>query len=119
MESFDRGFAFGITSNIHGLAIGNHVFWIVQVEDITHHFMQCSIACKIWSYISQIWQILSQYYWTLDGHVIFAQFTKVNSKLEMEIVLLFLRYLGLHHNWDMHNAFVFDGWHGVEHIYEC
>ena len=27
---------------------------------------------------------------------------------------LFLRYWGLHHNWDMHNAFVFDGRHGVK-----
>ena len=32
----------------------------------------------------------------------------------MEIVFLFLRYWGLRHHWDMHNAFVLDGRHGVE-----
>ena len=44
----------------------------------------------------------------------FAQFTQVDPKSEMEIVFLFLGYLGLHYNWDMHNAFVFDGRHGVK-----
>ena len=44
----------------------------------------------------------------------FAQFTQVDQKLEMEIVFLFLRHGGLHHNWDMRNAFVFDGRHGVK-----
>ena len=37
----------------------------------------------------------------------FAQFTQVDPKSEMEIVFLFLRYWGLHHNWNMRNAFVF------------
>ena len=45
---------------------------------------------------------------------VFTQFTQVDPKSEMEIVFLFLRYLGMHHNWDMCNAFVFDGMHGVK-----
>ena len=32
----------------------------------------------------------------------------------MEIIFLFLRYWGLCHNWDIHNAFVFNGRHGVK-----
>ena len=31
----------------------------------------------------------------------------------MEIVFLFMRYLGLCHIWDMHNVFIFDCRHGV------
>ena len=45
---------------------------------------------------------------------VFAQFTQVDPKLEMEIVLIFLRYWGLRHNWNMCNTFVFDGRHGVK-----
>ena len=44
----------------------------------------------------------------------FAQFTQVDPKLEMEIVFLFLRYWGLRHNWNIRNAFAFDGRHGVK-----
>ena len=42
----------------------------------------------------------------------FAQFIQIDPKAEMEIVFLFLRYWGLRHNWDMRNAFVYDGSHG-------
>ena len=50
-----------------------------------------------------------------DAYIVgICKFTQVDPKLEMEIVFLFLRYWGLHHNWDMHNAFVFDGRHGVK-----
>ena len=31
------------------------------------------------------------------------------KKLRMDIVFLFLRYSGLCYNWDVQNAFVFDG----------
>ena len=44
----------------------------------------------------------------------FAQFTQVDRKLEMEIVFVFLRYWGLRHNSNMRNVFVFDGSHGVK-----
>ena len=50
----------------------------------------------------------------MPRHWVFAQFTHVDSKLEMDIVFLCLRYWGLRHNWDIHNAFVFDGRHGVK-----
>ena len=43
-----------------------------------------------------------------------SKFIHVGLKLVMEIVFLFLKYWGLHHNWDMCNAFVFDGRHGVK-----
>ena len=36
----------------------------------------------------------------------------------MEIVFLFLRYWGLRHNWDICNASVFDGRHGVKSYLE-
>ena len=49
---------------------------------------------------------------------VFAQFTQVDPKSEMEIVFLFLRYWGLRHNWNMRNAFLFDGRHGVKAYYE-
>ena len=44
--------------NCRGLATGNCFFCTVQMEDSTHRFIQCLIACQIWSYISQIWQLL-------------------------------------------------------------
>ena len=96
-----------------GLATGNCFFCTVQMEDITHRFIQCTIACEIWSYISQISQVLSRCYLT-PRQWVFAQFTQVDLKSEMEIVFLFLRYWGLRHNWNMRNAFVFDGRHGVK-----
>ena len=36
------------------------------------------------------------------------------SNNEMEILFQFLRYWGLQHNWNMHNAFTFDNRHGVK-----
>ena len=83
------------------------------MEDSTHRFIQCLIACQIWSYISQIWQVLSRCYLT-PSQWVFAKFTQVDPKSEMEIVFLFLRYWGLRHNWNMRNAFVFDGRNGVK-----
>ena len=44
----------------------------------------------------------------------FAHSTKVDPKSEMEIFFLFLSYWGLRHNWDVCNAFVFDGRYGVQ-----
>ena len=83
------------------------------MEDSTYRFIQCLIACQIWSYISQIWQVLSRYYLT-PRQWVFAQFTQVDPNSEIEIIFLFLRYWGLCHNWNMRNAFVFDGIHGVK-----
>ena len=97
-----------------GVATGNCLFCIVQMEYSTHQFIQCLIACQIWSNcISQNWQVLSWCYLTPKQWV-FAQFTQVDPKSEMEIEFLILRYCGLRHNWDMRNAFVFDGKHGVK-----
>ena len=48
----------------HGLATNNCFFCIVQVEDSTHHFIQCMVAFQIWSCISQNWQISSRCYLT-------------------------------------------------------
>ena len=76
-------------------------------------YVQCMIACHIWSYISQIWQVLSQCYLAPKPWV-FAQFIQGDRKLEMGIIFLFPRYWGLRHNWDMHNTFVFDGKNGVK-----
>ena len=49
----------------------------------------------------------------LECQWVFAKFTLVDPKSEMEIVFLFLRYWRLRHNWNMRNTFVFDGRHGV------
>ena len=95
------GLPLGLALKRRGLATSN-CFFCVQMEDNTHRFIQC----LIWSYISRIWQVLSWYY--LTPRQVFAQFT-LHPKSEMEIVFLFLRYWGLHHNWDMRYAFVFDG----------
>ena len=58
-------------------------------------------AClRLWSYISQIWQVLSRLYLTPRNWV-FAQFTQVDPKSEMDIVFLFLRYSGLRHHWNI------------------
>ena len=84
------------------------------MEDNTQCFIQCLIACQILSHISQNWQGLSQCY-LMPRLWVFAVFTSlVDPTSEIEIVFLFLRYWGLHHNWDMRNAFVFDGKHGVK-----
>ena len=44
-----------------GIAIGNCLFCIFQIEDSTHCFRQSSIARKI-GCISKIWQVLSHCY---------------------------------------------------------
>ena len=62
---------------------------------------------------AQIWQVLSRCYLT-PRQWVFAQFTQVDPKSEMEIVFLFLRYWGFCHNWNMRNSFVFDGRQGVK-----
>ena len=54
------GLPLGIALKRRGLVMGNCFFCIVQMEDNTHRFIQCPIACQIWSYISQIWQVLSR-----------------------------------------------------------
>ena len=94
------GLPLGIALKRRGLAMGNCFFCTIHIEDSTHQFIQCLIVCQIWSYISQIWQVLSRCYLMLK-HWVFAQFTQVDPKSEMEIVFLFLRYWGLRHNWNM------------------
>ena len=79
------GLPLGLALKRRGLATGNCFFCTVQMEDSTHRFIQCSIVCQIWSYISQIWQVLSQCYLT-PRQWVFAQFTQVDPKLEMEIL---------------------------------
>ena len=69
----------------------------------------CLSALKLHT---QNWQVLSQCYLT-PRQWVFAQFTH-DPKSEMEIIFLFIRYWGLCYNWDMRNAFVFDGMHGVK-----
>ena len=49
---------------------------------------------------------------------VFAQFTRVDPNSKVETIFLLLRYWGLHHNWDMQNAFVFDVGMESKHIYE-
>ena len=48
------GLPLGITLKHRGLAMGNCFFCTVQMEVSTHRFIECLIACQIWSYISQI-----------------------------------------------------------------
>ena len=110
------GLPLGLALKRRGLATSNCFFCIVQMEDRTHHCVQYLIACQIWSYISQIWQVLSWCYLT-PRPWLFAQFTQVdpkNQRWALGIIFLFLRYWGLCHNWDMHNAFVFDGRHVIK-----
>ena len=57
---------------IQGLTLGlalerceltnNYFFCIGQVEDSMYNFIPCPIAHWIWSYISQIWQVLSPWF---------------------------------------------------------
>ena len=79
------GLPLGLALKCHGLATSNCFFCTVQIEDSTHRFIQCLIACQIWSYIFQIWQVLLWCYLTLRQWV-FVQFTHVDPKSEMEIV---------------------------------
>ena len=59
--------------------MGNCFFCTVQMEDSNHRFIQCSISCQIWSFISQIWQVLSRCYLTPRQWVL-AQFTPVHPE---------------------------------------
>ena len=82
------------------------------MEDNTHRFIQRPIACQIWSYISQNWQVL--YHGVLFDTKIAGVCTNNSHKGRSKNkrwtpVLLFQRAWGLCHNWDMRNAFVFDG----------
>ena len=56
------GLPLGLALKCRGLATGYCFFWTIQMEDSTHRFIQCMVACQIWRlYISHIWQVLS---WT-------------------------------------------------------
>ena len=60
-------------------------FCTVQMEDSTHRFVQCPIVSQIWSYISQIWQVLLYCYFSLRQWV----FAQVDLKSMMAIVFYF------------------------------
>ena len=100
LESFDWGFAFGISSKACGLATGNCFFCTVQMEDNTYIFMQCQIGVTFLKFGKFYRNVF--YTQTIGVHTIYA-------KSKIVIAFLFLRYWGLRHSWDMRNAFVFDG----------
>ena len=87
-------------------------FCTILVEDGAYRFIQCLIACSIWKYLSEIWHVLTGYY-LVPTQWVFVQYVQNGPRDEREIIFQFLRYGGLQHNWNMRNAFLFDGRHGV------
>ena len=107
------GLPLGSALKRRGLGSGTCFFCTVPLEDSTHRFIKCPIACTIWKYLSEIWQVLTRCYLRPQQWV-FSQYVQNGSNDEMEILFQFLRYWGLQHNWNMRNAFMFDNRHGVK-----
>ena len=89
-----------------------HLF-LLHHSITTRRFIKCPIVYTIWKYLSDIWQVLTHcclrpQQWVLSRYV------QNGSNDEMEILLQILCYWGLQHNWNVHNAFMFDNRHGVQ-----
>ena len=107
------GLPLGSALKRRDLGYGTCFFCTIPLEDNTHRFIQCPVAQTIWKYISEIWQVLSRCY-LRPKQWVFAQYVQNRPSDDTEIMFQFLRYWGLRHNWDMRNAFIFDGVHGVQ-----
>ena len=56
------GLPLGSALKRRGLGFGTCFFCTVPLEDSTHRFIKCPIACTIWKYLSDIWQVLTRCY---------------------------------------------------------
>ena len=63
-----------------------------------------------WVYLSEVWQVLTSCYLRHQRWFFFSMFEMV----QMQILFQFLQGWRLQHNWNMRNAFMFDGRHGVK-----
>ena len=97
------GLPLGSALKTRGLAFDTCFFYTVPLEDSTHRFIKCPIACTIWKYLSDIWQVLTRCCLRPQQWV-FSQYVQNGSNDEMEILFQFLRYWGLQHNWNMCNV---------------
>ena len=55
-----------------------------SLEDSTHRFIKCPIACTIWKYLSDIWQVLTRCY-LRPQQWFFSQYVQNDSNDEMEM----------------------------------
>ena len=90
------------------LGYGACFFCTIALEDNTSRFIKCPTMHIILKYLFEIWQVLTRCYLRLQQWV-FAHYVQNGSNDEMEILFQCLRCQGLQHNWNMHNAFMFDG----------
>ena len=92
------------------------LFCTIPLEDSMHCFIQCPIPQAIQKYISKFWQVCSCCY-LRTSQWIFAQYIQnCPNDADVEIVLQFLRYQGLRHNWNMHS--IFDVAHVLKILHE-
>ena len=91
MESHDWWalIRFGLKETRTG--VGTCFFCTVPLEDCTHKFIKCPIACTIWKYLLNIWQVLTSCYLRSQQWV-FSQYVQNGSNDEMEILFQYLRY---------------------------
>ena len=101
------GTCFGLVLKWCKLATYHCFFSIVQVEGNTHHFIQWLIAFHIWATFPRFGNVCH-----LNTKGVYTIHIG-RPKIQYEHCFLFWRYWGLHHSWDMHNAFVSDGSHRV------
>ena len=66
------------------LGSGTCFFCTVPLEDSTHRFIKCHVACTIWKYLSDIRQVLSSCYLRPQQWV-FSQYVQNGSNDEIEI----------------------------------
>ena len=71
-----------------------------------YRFIKCPIACTIWKYLSDVWQVLTCY--LRPQQWVFSQYVQNGSNDEMEILFQFLHYWWLQHNCNLCNAFMFN-----------
>ena len=86
-------------------------FCTVPLEGSTHRFIKYPIMHIFQKYLSRIWQVLSHRYLRPQQWV-FVQYVQNCLNDELDILFQFLQYWGLQHNWNIHNAFMFNDRHG-------
>ena len=52
----------GLALKRRGLVLGTCSFYTISLEDNTHRFIKCPIACIIWISLSDVWQVFTHFY---------------------------------------------------------
>ena len=93
--------------------MGSNTCFFVEIplQDNAHRFIQWSIAHTIWKYLSEIWHVFACYFRPTQW--VFIQYSKLSKWWDRDHILTFT-LLGLQHNRNMGNVFMFCRKHVVK-----